>query len=110
MARDRERIRRVSDALREAGRDALVCFLPINVLFLSGYWPVVGTSIALATSDSRIVLLVPEDESQLASSAGADEVGTFRPGSLDRINSVADAVRDPLGALIKGLGLTNGQI
>jgi hypothetical protein len=38
MNRDEERIRRITSALAEAGVDALVCALPLNVLLLSGYW------------------------------------------------------------------------
>ena len=58
MARDTERIDRIAYALRGAKLDGLVCALPANVLLLSGYWPVVGVSIAIATADGAVVLLV----------------------------------------------------
>jgi len=47
---DRERIDRVRQALQHGGLDAVVCALPKNVLLLSGYWPAVGTSVAIATA------------------------------------------------------------
>jgi hypothetical protein len=47
--RDEERVRRIQSALNGAGLHAVVCALPENVLLLSGYWPVVGDALALAT-------------------------------------------------------------
>ena len=82
MTRDEDRIVSIRGALREANLDALAATLPANVLLLSGYWPVVGTSLALATRHGRVALLVPEDERALASDGWAEEVWTFKPGSL----------------------------
>ena len=89
MARDTERIDRIAYALRGAKLDGLVCALPANVLLLSGYWPVVGVSIAIATADGAVVLLVPEDERELASHCGAEEICTFQPGSLTDLRTHA---------------------
>src|SRR5438477_342865 len=63
--RDAERLERIQLALREARLDALVCALPSNVLLVSGYWPVVGTSVAVATRDGAVGLAVPDDEDDL---------------------------------------------
>ncbi len=79
---------------------AVVCALPVNVLLLSGYWPVVGKSVATAWDD-RIVLLVPEDEAQLASSGWADEVHTFKTGSLDKIVTGFTAVMPILEGVLR---------
>ena len=68
----------------------------MNVLLLSGYWPVIGTGVAVASSEGRIALLVPEDEEDLAKSGWADEVRTFKPGSLDELTTTAEAIRTPL--------------
>ena len=98
-----ERVDRIRTALRQSQLDLVVCALPKNVLLLSGYWPVVGTGLAVASSDGRIVLLVPKDEEELAKSGWADEVRTFEPESLARINTVAEAIRSPLQELFKSL-------
>jgi len=42
--KDQDRINLITNALKQSNMDALVCALPTNVLFISGYWPVVGTS------------------------------------------------------------------
>src|SRR5579875_2055989 len=98
--RNPERIDRIGIALRKNQWDLVVCALPKNVLLLSGYWPVVGTGVAVASAEGRIALLVPEDEEDLAQSGWADEVRTFKPGSLDEITTTAQAIRAPLGDLI----------
>jgi len=94
-----ERVDRIRDALRKNKWDLVVCALPMNVLLLSGYWPVVGSGVAVAFSDGRISLLVPEDEEDLAKRGWADEVRTFKPGSLDQLITTAEAIRAPLREL-----------
>ncbi len=57
--RDVERIKRIADALEQSHMDALVCALPINVLLLSGYWPVIGTAVAIITQGGFVHVLAP---------------------------------------------------
>jgi Xaa-Pro dipeptidase len=110
MERDAERLSRITTALQDVGLDALACTIPENVLMLSGYWPVVGTALAVATRDGRTAVLAPEDEQELATNGWADEVRTYRPGSLTELMSPAEAVHEPLGALLRDLGVAGGRI
>ncbi|MCA1816420.1 MAG: Xaa-Pro peptidase family protein [Acidobacteria bacterium] len=110
MERDDERIGRVKRALAEAGVDALVCSLPMNVLMLSGYWPVVGASLVLFAREGRVTLLVPEDEEELAGKGWAGEVRTFSTGSLEEIKSVAESVLGPLSEVARELGVGRGRV
>lgn len=105
----RERISYVRQALSGSGLDALVCTWPDNVLVLSGYWPVVGTAVAVATGDG-VAVLAPEDERDLAAGGWAGEVRTYRPGSLQQLISPAEAAREPLRALLADLGLSQARI
>jgi Creatinase/Prolidase N-terminal domain. len=82
MERDEERAERVQRELIDADIDAFICTLPMNVLLLSAYWPVIGSSIAVFTRGGSISLLVPEDEFELAKRAYTDDVRTFSTGSL----------------------------
>src|SRR6185437_2129512 len=107
---DRERIDRVRQALQQGGLDAVVCALPKNVLLLSGYWPVVGTSVAIATRDGRIALAVPADEALLAEQGWADALLTFTPGSLRAMQRAGNAVRVPLAKLCRTLRLGSARV
>ncbi len=92
----------VKRALERLDLDLLVCALPINVVLISGYWPVVGTSVALAMRDGRVLLVVPKDEDELAEKSWADDVDTFEAASLDRIepltNIIEACLRESLGS------------
>ncbi len=110
IEQDNERLDWIGAALRGGDLDALVCTLPENVLLLSGYWPVVGTSVAVATRDGRTTVLAPEDENDLTQHSFAAEVRTYQAGSLSELIGPAEAIREPLQALIADLGLHGGRI
>ncbi len=110
MARGTERLARIGEALQDARLDALVCTLPTNVLLLSGYWPVVGTAVAVATRDGRVAVLAPEDEHGLATGSWATDVRLYQPGALAHLTSPAAAVLEPLSTLLQDLGLAGGRI
>ena len=90
--------------------DAVVCTLPSRVLMLSGYWPVVGTSIAIVTSEGFVVLVAPEDERDLALNGWADEVRFFAPGSLSELSSSVENVYSPLSDVAATLGLAGKTV
>jgi Xaa-Pro aminopeptidase len=108
--RDEDRVRRIASVLDAAELDAVVCTLPSDVLLLSGYWPVIGTTIAVASRAGRIGVLAPEDERDLAVRGWADPLVTFAPGSLETLRRAADTVRGPLARLARALGLRGGRI
>src|SRR4051794_39167019 len=105
MRRDEDRIARIRRALETHGLDVLVCGLRANVLVLSGYWPVIGSALAVATRDGAIGLIVPADEADLASTGWADAVHTFEAASLDGLTTIVEAVRSPLQAVQSRLGI-----
>lgn len=108
--RDPERIEQIRRGLRHVHLDAILCTLPDYVLLLSGYWPVMGASIAIATSEGRICLVVPEDEQELAQAGWADEVHTFRPGRLDKLQSTSEAAFGALQQCAQHMGITHARI
>jgi Xaa-Pro aminopeptidase len=108
MARDHERVGRIRRALETHGLDAIVCGRRANVLLLSGYWPVIGSALAVATREGAVALIVPADEADLASSGWADAIHTFDVGSLERLTTIIEAVRGPLAAATSALGLRSG--
>jgi len=108
--RDADRIDRIRHGLRRVQLDAILCTLPDYVLLLSGYWPVLGASIAIATSEGKICLIVPEDEHELARTGWADEIRTFRPGRLDKLQSTSEAAFQALQACAQEMGVTHARI
>jgi Xaa-Pro aminopeptidase len=106
MVRD-EVIRR---ALDETNWDLLACSMPWNVLLLSGYWPAAGYSLALATRDGQIVLVVPDDEDDMAERSWADEVATYCPAPLDRITTAEEPVFEVFADVKRQLGITADRI
>jgi len=96
---DQERIDRIVAELKEAGLDAVVCALPMNVLMLSGYWPVVGTAVAVCTRDREVWITAPQAEREFAAAAAPSRLETFAPGSLTGLEPLP--VRDRLRELLK---------
>jgi Xaa-Pro aminopeptidase len=110
MRSDTDRIARVTEALERSGLDGLVCSLPTNVLLLSGYWPVVGTSIVIANRAGDIGLVVPADELDLAEQGWAQEIHIFESGSLQSLHRAADGARRPLVETLRALGVARGRL
>ena len=108
MDRDTERVTRITSAVTSEGLDALVCTLPENVLLLTGYWPVIGNAVAIATRDGAVGIIAPEDELDYARDSWADCIESFRPASLERIETALDAVSDAVRSVARRLQL-NGR-
>ncbi len=108
--RDTERLDRIAQALKADSLDAIVCALPAYVLLCSGYWPVVGASLAVVTREGRSVILCPADERELTERGWAHEVRTFKPASLSEIRPVADSAREVLQQLASDLDLRCARI
>ncbi len=78
MPRDAERIERLMEAMKQTGLDALAVGLPSNVLLLTGYFPVVGKSIAVVTREGELTLFAPEDERDLADCRCGDRIVYYK--------------------------------
>jgi Xaa-Pro aminopeptidase len=107
---NRERVERLRDALTEANLDALACTTPTEALLVSGYWPIIGNAVAVVTRDGVVVVAAPEDEGDLAERGWADDVVTFRPGSLDQIVSTPEVVCETMKAVGAKHGLGHARI
>ncbi len=96
-----DRKQQIATQMQKAALDGLVCALPKHVLLLSGYWPVVGTSMAVARSNGEVCLIVPEDEKPFAAKSRATNIETFKPSSLDKITTAEETVVQPLSHTLK---------
>jgi Xaa-Pro aminopeptidase len=110
-----ERLDRLGAAMRELGIDALVCTRNLDVLLVSGFWPVTGSAIAVVTAEPRVSLIVPPEARELAGRGWADHIETCETGSLARIEEVpsalftsVEAVLRPLAGGLRTIGLEKG--
>jgi Xaa-Pro dipeptidase len=105
-----ERVALLRRELEESGLEALVCGLPTNVLLLTGYWPVLGTAVAMVNRTGRVGLVAPADERDLAERGWADELHLLGPGSLSDPRDALGLLRGPLAQCLRGLELGSGTI
>jgi Xaa-Pro aminopeptidase len=94
---------RLHAGLAGRGLSALVCARNLNVLLVSGFWPVIGTAVAIVTPEPRVLLVVPEEAAELADAGWADLVCTYPSGSLERIEALPTCLLGALGSLLKPL-------
>lgn len=107
---DCERQNRIVSALRTLELDAFFCSLPSHVLLLTGYWPVIGTTVAIFTAARELHLLLPGDEEELAKQSSCAEQTLFQPASLNAITDAQTAIREPLLALFRKLHLERSRV
>jgi Xaa-Pro aminopeptidase len=107
---DPERNARTLAVLHDAELDAAVAGSPTQVLLLTGYWPVMGTSVACFGSDGEVHLVVPEDEVDLAAKTSSAHAISYRPATLRSLDSPTDALKLPLRSILAKLGLTHAKI
>jgi Xaa-Pro aminopeptidase len=104
------RIQWIQDALARADLDGLIVSLPSNVLLVSGYWPVVGASLAAINADGRVGVICPDDERELATGGHATEFVSIHPGSLTEQRSAAGSLDAPMNELLNRLSLRGSRL
>lgn len=69
--------------------DAIICGSPTGILLLSGYWPVMGATLALFSADGDVHAILPYDEVEIAERTSSAAVTPYQP--LWRMRPVAAA-------------------
>ena len=109
MPIDSERISRIIGVLEENKIEVLLCQLPENIVFLSGWWPLTGTTWAIFTADGNCYLIVPACEAQEALDCGIDKLSTYEWGHLKAPNP-GEQMQGLIKMLAKQYGFENGTI
>jgi Xaa-Pro aminopeptidase len=109
-AADPERQARLVDAIQSAHLDGMLCASASEVLLLSGCWPVMAASIAIAAADGSVTVLVPEDELELAEKTSWASLVPYKPAGLKTLKNPIDLVREPLAAVLKDVGLERARL
>ena len=110
MASDPERHQRMVAALNASHHDALICSSPTEVLLLTGYWPVMGSSRAFFISSGDVKVIVPEDEVELAKKTSSAEIVPYKPAGLHTLESPLQLLKEPLHSVVTGLSLAKARI
>ena len=103
MAKDPQRNQIIRVALEPTSLSALICFSPENVLLLSGYWPVMGSSVAIFKRNGHVTVILPEDEVDLANATTGAELVSYKPATLDSLRTPGEALVVPLQSLCGSL-------
>lgn len=90
---DSERVAHVRERMVQAEVDILVCSLPENVAYLTGYWPVMGNSTVIFPSSGDTTVLLPHEELDYAAEGWVEDLRTFKFIRMDRL---ADPVHDKI--------------
>jgi hypothetical protein len=107
---DVERKRRVVEVMKQLHLDAFICGTASDILFMTGYWPVIGPSVAIFTAEGDIDVVLPEDEVELAAANSEAVLTPYKPSELAKINKLIEALSDPLRQATARLGLSKASI
>lgn len=75
---DTERVQRLQQQMVKDGLDVIVCRLPENVLYATGYWSVIGASVAVVPASGAATLIMPYSELDYSEEGWVDDRRTFR--------------------------------
>ncbi len=91
---DQIRTERMKSKMREAGIDVLVCRLPENIVYLSGYWSVFGSSCIVFPVDGDPTLILPFSELDYAAEGWVQDQRTYQFINMDELaNPPANILR-----------------
>src|SRR5664280_697023 len=93
---DKERVSRVKKLMVEQGIDILVCSLPENVVYLTGYWPVMGNSTVVFPVNGEATLLLPFEELDYAAVGWVEDKRTF---TFINLSHLPKPIQDKIGIL-----------
>ena len=75
---DQQKVDKMTQTMKANGIDLLLCKLPENVLYLSGFWPAVGFSVVFIEKTGEITLITSKGEVKIADKSWANETLTYQ--------------------------------
>lgn len=108
--KDRQRRDALLSELVAENLAVLVCFVPEDVLLLSGYWPVMASSLAVLTGEGALYVILPEDELELARTTSEANFIPYKPEALDRLSTMTEALEQPISQLVGQLPLGAARV
>ena len=106
MAVDDERRNAIVNTLGNSHFHGLVCCDPTSVLLLTGFWPVLGTSVVIFAADGNVAVIVPEDEVEIADGSTSARIIPYKPSQLKSLECPIRALSGPLRLALSSLSLS----
>jgi Xaa-Pro aminopeptidase len=110
MAIDSLRRNSIVETLKRSDLAAMASLSATEVLLLTGYWPVLGQSLAVFSREGESYCIVPEDELELAKKTSDAEFIPYKPATLEKLTSPAAALIQPTRELFSRLKLSSGDV
>ena len=110
MAVDPTRLQWNVQAVKDSGFDAFVCGQATEVLLVTGYWPVMASSVALMTANGDVSVILPKDEMEIAQKSTSAKLIPYEPAGLHTLASPAELLRETLADELKRLGIEGGRV
>src|SRR5512135_746842 len=107
---DNERVNRLKKIMVEAGIDILLLRLPENVLYATGYWPVIGASLAVVPASGDAALIMPFSELDYAAAGWVSDKRTFRFINMQAIANPTAQMKTMLCDLAIEKGFTRSVV
>jgi Xaa-Pro dipeptidase len=105
------RAERITESLGRAELDGLLCFLPENILFLSGYWPSTGDSAVVVTRRGQQALVLPSVDKAFVPKDWNGLLVCYDIDPADiQAGSPRDKVVQSLTVVLKEFGLGAGRL
>ncbi|MBS7611115.1 aminopeptidase P family protein [Candidatus Bathyarchaeota archaeon] len=79
------RLINIRQAMEKEGLELLICRNPENVLYLTGYWPITGWSLAFLPLEGEPVLIVPVSELEYAKDGWVKDIRPYEGEGLNEV-------------------------
>ncbi len=93
-----EKIYHIKKEMEKRNIDIMILRLPENVLYLSGYWPVMGLSLLLFPREGEPILIVPKSEEEYAEKGWVRDIRVYGTETLSEIwhplNEIYNILKD----------------
>jgi Xaa-Pro aminopeptidase len=102
--RDDVRIQRMKDPMRAEGLDYLIVRIAENVLYTTGYWPVLGASLAVVPLNDEATIFYEQGEEEFVADGWVKDSRAYGLGDLEHLTNPTH----DLSAMLKNLWKEKG--
>jgi Xaa-Pro aminopeptidase len=98
----------MKEQMRAEGLDYLIVRIAENVLYTTGYWPVLGASLAVVPLDDEPTILYVEGEQEFVADSWVKDTRAYKLGDLEHLANPTHDLSEMLQNLWKEKGYNSG--